>query len=79
MVNEQALLATPEERRPWLDTVAVARRLEPGMVLPADLTGEALVRAMHHTPSTEYLLVETDGSVYGVLVTADVDAAFAGA
>ena len=79
VVNEQAMLATPEERRPWLDTVAVARRLEPGMVLPADLAGEALVRAMHHTPSTEYLLVETDGSVYGVLVAADVDAAFAGA
>jgi len=77
VVNEQAVLATPEERRPWLDTVSVARRLEPGMVLPADLTGEALVRAMHHTPSTEYLLVETDGSVFGVLVSADVDAAFA--
>jgi len=79
VVNEQAVLATPEERRPWLDTVAVARRLEPGLVLPVDLTGEALVRAMHHTPSTEYLVVETDGSVFGVLVTADVDAAFAGA
>lgn len=79
VVNEAAVLATPEERRPWLHTVAVSRRLEPGMVLPADLTGEALVRAMHHTPSSEYLLVETDGSVYGVLVTADVDKAFASA
>jgi len=77
VVNEEALLATPEERRPWLDTMAVARRLEPGMILPADLSGEALVRAMHHTPATEYLLVEPDGSVFGVLVTADVDAAFA--
>ena len=48
-------------------------------MLPADLAGEALVRAMHQTPSTEYLLVEADGSIYGVLVTADVDAAFAGA
>lgn len=79
VVNEQAVLATPEDRRPWLNTISVARRLEPGMVLPADLTGEALVRAMHHTPSTEYLLVEADGSVYGVLVTSDVDAAFANA
>jgi Zn-dependent protease/CBS domain-containing protein len=79
VVNEQAVHATPEERRPWLHTVAVARRLEPGMVLPADLAGEALVRAMHHTPATEYLLVEADGSVYGVLVTSDVDAAFASA
>ncbi len=77
VVNEQAVLATPEGRRPWLSTGAVARRLEPGLMLPADLTGEALVRAMHHTPSSEYLLVEADGSVFGVLVTADVDAAFA--
>jgi len=28
------------------------------------------------TPATEYLLVEDDGSVYGVLATADVDRAF---
>lgn len=79
VVNELAVSATPEDRRPWLHTVAVARRLEPGMVLPADLAGEELVRAMHHTPATEYLLMEADGSVYGVLVTSDVDAAFAGA
>ncbi len=79
IVNEQALLATPEDRRPWLNTVAVARRLEPGLILPVDLAGEALVRAMQNTPSSEYLVVETDGSVFGVLVTADVDAAYANA
>ena len=45
-------------------------------MLPADLEGEALLRTMQATPSREYLLVEPDGSVYGVLVTADVDAAF---
>lgn len=79
VVNEKAVLATPEDRRPWLTTVAVARRLEPGLILAADLSGEALVLAMQRTPSSEYLLVEPDGSVFGVLVTADVDAAFAGA
>ncbi len=79
VVNEQALLATPEDRRPWLSTVAVARRLEPGLILPVDLAGEALVRAMQITPSSEYLIVEADGSVFGVLVTADVDAAYANA
>jgi len=77
VVSEESVLATPEARRPRLDTLTVARRLEPGMILPVDLTGEDLVRAMHHTPATEYLLVEIDGSVFGVLVTADVDAAFA--
>jgi hypothetical protein len=40
------------------------------------ISGEELVRAITVTPASEYLLVETDGSVYGVLTTADVDRAF---
>ncbi|HEX6875151.1 MAG TPA: site-2 protease family protein [Nocardioidaceae bacterium] len=79
IVNEAAVLATPEERRPWLHVDAVARTIEPGLMLPADIGGESMVRAMQRTPATEYLLVEQDGSVYGVLVTDDVDRAFAGA
>jgi CBS domain-containing protein len=77
VVNEAAVEATPEERRPWLPVEAVARTIEPGLVLSADLTGEGLVRAMQSTPATEYLLVEADGSVYGVLTSGDVDRAFA--
>ena len=79
VVNEAALLATPEDRRPWLPTEDVARTIEQGLMLSADLTGEALVRAMQRTPASEYLLVEPDGSVYGVLVSDDVDRAFAAA
>ena len=45
-------------------------------MLPADLSGEPLLRAMNRTPASEYVLVEPDGSVYGVLVSRDVDAAF---
>ena len=77
IVNEAALLATPEDRRPWLPVSAVSRSMEAGMVFPADLAGEPLIRAMQQTPATEYLLVESDGSLYGVLVTQDVDRAFA--
>jgi Zn-dependent protease len=77
VVNEAAVLATPEERRPWLPVDTVARTIEPGIVLAADLGGEPLVRAMQRTPATEYLLVESDGSVFGVLVSDDVDRAFA--
>lgn len=77
IVNEAALLATPEERRPWLPAEAVARSIEPGLMLPADISGEDLVRAMQRTPATEYLLLEADGGVYGVLTTSDVDRAFA--
>jgi Zn-dependent protease/CBS domain-containing protein len=77
IVNEAAVLATPEERRPWLAVEAVSRTIEPGLMLPADMAGEPLIRAMQATPATEYLLLEEDGSVYGVLVTGDVDRAFA--
>ncbi len=77
LVNESAVLATPEDRRPWLPTSAVARTLDPGLSLPADIGGEELIRAMQESPATEYLLLEQDGSVYGVLTTQDVDKAFA--
>lgn len=76
IVNEAAVLATPEERRAWVATGAVARTLEPGLKLPADIAGEKLLLAMQSHPATEYLLVEPDGRVYGVLCTSDVDAAF---
>jgi hypothetical protein len=76
VVNEAALLATPEDRRPWIATSAVARQLETGLSLPASLTGEDLIMAITRTPAAEYLLVEDDGSIYGVLAAADVDAAF---
>jgi len=76
LVSEAALLATPEERRPWTATSTVARDIADGLQLPADISGEDLVRAITTTPASEYLLVEPDGSVYGVLTTADVDRAF---
>jgi Zn-dependent protease len=76
LLNEAALAATPEERRPWVPVSAVVRTLEAGLVLPADIAGEELLRAMQRTPASEYLLVEPDGTVYGVLTTHDVDRAF---
>ncbi len=76
VVSEAALLATPEERRPWVAVSTVARGLEDGLRLPATITGEDLVVAISRTPAREYVLVEEDGSIYGVLSTADVDKAF---
>ena len=76
LVNEAALLATPEDRRPWVAVSTVSRTLEAGLRLPATLHGEDLVLAISRTPAEEYLLVEEDGTIYGVLVTADVDRAF---
>lgn len=76
VVSEAALLATPEERRAWVPVSSITRTLEDGLVLDADLAGEDLIRAMSGTPAAEYVLVEQDGSIYGVLATADVDRAF---
>src|SRR5690606_32734261 len=37
IVSEAAVLATPEDRRPWVAVSTVARTLEDGLRLPADL------------------------------------------
>jgi Zn-dependent protease/CBS domain-containing protein len=79
VVVESAVTATPEERRPWISVGAVARPVQPGLLLDARLSGESLLLAMQATPSSEYVLVEPDGRIFGVLSTADVDKAFAAA
>jgi Zn-dependent protease len=76
VVSEAALHAMPEDRRPWVSVSAVARTIEDGLRLPADIHGEDLVMAISRTPADEYLLLELDGSLCGVLSTADVDRAF---
>jgi Zn-dependent protease/CBS domain-containing protein len=76
IVSEQAVIATPEDRRPWLPVSSVTRTLEEGLTLPASISGEDLVLAISRRPAQEYLLVEEDGGIYGVLATADVDRAF---
>jgi Zn-dependent protease len=76
LVSEAALVATPQERRPWVPVSSVARTLEAGLRLPLEITGEDLVRAITSTPSAEYLLVHPDDSIYGVLATDDVDRVF---
>ncbi|HEV2933597.1 MAG TPA: site-2 protease family protein [Streptosporangiaceae bacterium] len=78
ILNETAVMATPPQRRPWIEAGSLARTLEPSLVLPADLSGMALLDAIRRAPATEYLLVEPSGQVYGVLAARDVDHAFAG-
>ena len=78
ILNEGAVMATPPQRRPWIEAGTLARTLEPSLVLPADLSGMALLDAIRRAPATEYLLVEPSGQVYGVLAARDVDHAFAG-
>jgi Zn-dependent protease/CBS domain-containing protein len=78
IVNEAAVMATPPQRRPWIDAGSMARSIEPNLVLPADLSGMALLEAIKRAPASEYLLVEPSGQVYGVLAARDLDHVFAG-
>jgi Zn-dependent protease len=78
IVNEEAVMATPPQRRPWVEAGSLARTIEPGLVLPADLSGVDLIEAVRKAPASEYLLIEPSGQVYGVLATSDLDHAFAG-
>jgi len=78
IVSEAAVQATPEERRPWIDVGSLARTLEPGMVLSANLSGMELIKAVQQAPASEYLLVEPSGQVFGVMAASDLDIAFAG-
>ena len=71
VASEAAVLAVPEERRPWVTVDTVARRLEEGLVLDPSLEGEALLAAMRETPASEYVVPDPAGPVR-VLVTADV-------
>ena len=77
VVNEAALLATPEDRRPWVAVSTVARDARPtASACPPTITGEDLIRRSPgpRRPSTSWS--RPDGSIFGVLATADVDKAF---
>src|SRR5207248_2868818 len=51
LVSETAVAATPQERRPWVQVVSLARSLDPGLVLPADLSGMELISAVRQSPA----------------------------
>jgi Zn-dependent protease len=75
IVDEAEIGAVPPDRRPWTQLSAVARPLEPGLVLRVDLAGDDLLAAVRATPAHEYLVVNSDGSPAGILATADLAAA----
>lgn len=63
LVHEHAAAAVPAERQPWVSVDSVSRTLRPGLVLPAELAREDLMRAVQAAPATEYLVV--DGALDG--------------
>lgn len=76
IVREAAIAAVPQHRRPWVAVTTLAQDLNPGMRVPAELTGQPLLDHLRATPATEYLVVEETGEIYGVLATTDVERAF---
>ena len=83
VVSEAAVLATPEERRPWVPVSSVARSLSDGLLLDPSLAGERLLEAMRRTPASEYVVADAPAGPDAepprlrVLVAADVAAAVA--
>lgn len=77
LVSEAAVAQVPEQRRPWMSVGELSRRLEDELIVPADTTGQELLARLQQSPATEYLVLEPNGAVYGVLARADVVAAMA--
>ncbi|MEV5002409.1 M50 family metallopeptidase [Nocardioides sp. LML1-1-1.1] len=72
VVEGDAVRSVPQERLPWIPVSAVARSLAGGRVLPVSIQGDDLLAALRSTPASEYVLVGEDGTVQGVLATADI-------
>ena len=72
VVSESAVQAVPVERRPWVTVDGVSRRLEDGLVLTPDLTGEGLLARLRALPSGEYLVRDPAGGPVRVLAARDV-------
>jgi Zn-dependent protease len=72
LVPEQDVIATPVQRQPWVNVGSMGRALEPGLVLDVRLTGEPLLATLQTHRASEYLVVEPDGWVLGVLVASDL-------
>ncbi|WP_017569675.1 site-2 protease family protein [Nocardiopsis halotolerans] len=78
VVHPAAAAAIPVERRAWVPVSDVARAVAEHALVPVGLEGEELLKALTGHPLPEYLVVDEDGGVRGVLRAADVNAAVSG-
>jgi Zn-dependent protease len=72
VVSEAAVMATPEQRRPWVTVGAVSKRIEPGLMLDVHLAGEELLEAMRAHPAAEYVTQDPATGEVRVLSADDV-------
>lgn len=78
IVHPAAAEAIAEGRREWVPVSDVARALTEHSLVPVGLEGEELLEALAGHPLPEYLVVDGEGAVQGVLRAGDVNAAMAG-
>lgn len=76
LVNEQAVAAITPGQLPWTSVSEVATRIGAGHILGINDTGEEILASLRSNPASEYLVLDQNGDVYGVLATADVERAF---
>ncbi|MDT7537601.1 MAG: hypothetical protein QOI82_1186 [Actinomycetota bacterium] len=72
VVSEAAVMATPEQRRPWVTVGSLAKRIEPGLLLDVHLGGEELLAAMRAHPAAEYVTQDPATGEVRVLSADDV-------
>ncbi len=75
VVRPEAALAVPEERRPWVPVSSVAITVTHVGSVPPDASGHDLIETLNATAAAVHLVEDERGTVYGVLVTADVEEA----
>lgn len=75
LVEEAAVAALAPARRPWTSVGTLAHALEPDLVLADHLAGAELLSALARRPAPEYLVVDDEQRVVGVLSHSDVEAA----
>jgi len=78
LVSETAVAAVVPNQRPWTTVSEVSSRIAAGHIIGVNDTGEEILATLREHPASEYLVLDADGGVYGVLATSDVERAFRG-
>ncbi|MDX6283154.1 MAG: hypothetical protein QOH03_4225, partial [Kribbellaceae bacterium] len=75
LVSESAVNSVAANQRPWTTVGEVATRIGAGHIIGVNDTGEEILATLRENPASEYLVLDANGAVYGVLATADVEQA----
>ncbi len=72
LMDPAALTQVPEQRLGTTPAEAVALALPPHALVPQSLGGDPLIRFLQANPAAEYVVLDAQGGVAGVLFTEDV-------